>query len=136
MSDVVVDASVWVSRLVAGDAHHARSQGWFSAQGATGHRLIAPALVLAEVAGAIRRRTGQPRLAAAAINLIQRLPTLRLVPIDADLALSAAELSGEHGMRGADALYVATALQLGVPLVTLDREQRLRASAVIVVETP
>jgi predicted nucleic acid-binding protein len=75
-------------------------------------------------------------LAAAAINLIQRLPTLRLVPIDADLALSAAELSGEHGMRGADALYVATALQLGVPLVTLDREQRLRASAVIVVETP
>ena len=50
---MVVDASVWVSRLVPQDAHHATSRQWLERQLMEGALLIAPVLVLAEVAGAL-----------------------------------------------------------------------------------
>jgi predicted nucleic acid-binding protein len=136
MSDVVVDASVWVSRLVAGDVHHARCQAWFQTQSERGSLLIAPILVLAEIAGAIVRRTGQPDLADAAVKQVQRLPGLRLVPLDAALARLAAGLASQHSRRGVDAVYVATAHRLQVPLVTLDDEQLRRGQAVVAAKEP
>ncbi len=136
MSDVVVDASVWVSRLVAGDVHHGRCQAWGQTQSEQGGLLIAPVLVLAEIAGAISRRTGQPELAEAAVAQVQRLPGLRLVPLDANLAKLAAGLAGRHSLRGADAVYVAAAQRLQVPLVTLDDEQLRRGRAVVTTLEP
>jgi predicted nucleic acid-binding protein len=131
MNDVVVDASVWVSRFDAGDVHHARCQAWFEAQSATGAWLIAPVLALAEVSGAIARRTGLPKLAHASIDLLQRLPNVRLVALDSNLAREAARLAADQSLRGADAVYVATAARLGVALATLDHEQAERAQTVI-----
>lgn len=136
MSAVVVDASVWVSRLVAGDVHHARCRAWFQTQAEPPGLLIAPVLVLAEIAGAIARRTGQPELAEAAVKQVQRLPGLRLVPLDANLAKLAAGLAGRHSLRGADAVYVAAAHRLQVPLVTLDDEQLRRGRAVVTTVEP
>jgi len=136
MSDVVVDASVWVSRLVTGDVHYARCEAWFQAQAASGGVLVAPVFVLAEVAGAISRRTGQQNLAHQAVGLLQKLPSLRLVSVDAPLGGLAAQLAADHALRGADAVYVATALRLSLPLVTLDGEQLHRAQAVISTLSP
>jgi predicted nucleic acid-binding protein len=136
MADAVVDASVWVSRLVPGDIHHHRSQAWFEARATDGSLLVAPLIVLAEVAGAISRRTGRPRLARRSVQLIQRLPSLRLVSVEAALAKSAAELAADHSLRGADALYVATAQQLGLPLITLDTEQLERSPLVVPTGAP
>lgn len=136
MSDVVVDASVWVSRLVPKDVHHTRSRAWFKAQADEGGLLVAPVLALAEIAGAISRRTGRPALASAALTRVQRLPNLRLVPLDARLARLAAQLAGQHGLRGADAVYVATAQRLGLSLVTLDDEQLRRGRAVVTTTAP
>jgi predicted nucleic acid-binding protein len=48
----------------------------------------------------------------------------------------AAELIAEVGLRGADAVYVATAHHLNVPLVTPDREQRARAGRLVEVQSP
>ena len=136
MSDVVVDASVWVSRLVTGDVHHARCEIWFREQAASGGVLAAPVFVLAEVAGAISRRTGQRTLARQAIGLLQKLPSLRLVSLDVPLGSLAAQLAADQPLRGADALYVAIALRLGLPLITLDAEQLRRAEAVITMISP
>ena len=74
---MVVDASVVVSRLLPHDAHHEASRRWLARHVAQGGLLIAPALLLPEVAGAIARRTGEPRLASRAILAILRLPGLR-----------------------------------------------------------
>lgn len=106
------------------------------ALGRAGRRAIAPLQVLAEIAGAIARRTGQPELAEAAVNQIQRLPGLRLVPLDANLAKLAADLAGRHSLRGADAVYVATAQRLKVLRVTLDDEQLRRSRAVVTTLEP
>lgn len=131
MTDAVVDASVWVSRMVPGDVHHTRCEAWFKEQTAGGSLLVAPVFLLAEVAGAISRRTGEPGLAQQAVELLQRLSSLRLVSVDPPLARLAAQLAGDHALRGADAMYVATAHHLGLPLVTLDDEQLTRSRAAV-----
>ena len=73
----VVDASVWVSRLVPQDVHHAASRRWLEEQAAGGDLLISPTLLLAEVAGALSRRMGQSELAHQAVQMLLRLTELR-----------------------------------------------------------
>jgi predicted nucleic acid-binding protein len=135
VGDVVVDASVWVSALVARDRHHERSRAWLNRQAGEAALTVTPALALPEIAGAISRRTGQATLATRAVSWLLRLPTLRLVPVDHRLADDAASLAGRLRLRGADATYVAVAYRLGVPLVTWDDEQRQRAAPLVTVHT-
>jgi predicted nucleic acid-binding protein len=131
VADAVVDASVWVSRLVPADAHHAATVDWFARQEEAASLLVVPALMPAEVAGAIARRTRDGRLARRVVERLLRLPTLRLVTLDRRLAERAAVLAADLGLRGADAPYVAVADRLGLPLVTWDREQRERAGRAV-----
>jgi predicted nucleic acid-binding protein len=128
MSFVVTDASLWVARLVPQDAFHSLVRTWMDARRAAGEQLLAPSLLLAEVAGAISRRTGDPALARQAISLLAELPGLRLVAMDEALMDEASSLAAELGLRGADATYVAVANRLNLPLATLDADQRQRAS--------
>ncbi len=125
---IVIDASLWVARLVAQDAFHVPVRKWMDAQRQAGIDFLSPSLLLAEAAGAISRRTGDARLAARAVELLQSLPGLRLVEMDSALLREAARLAAELGLRGADATYVATASRLNVPLATLDDDQRQRAA--------
>ena len=129
------DASVGVSRFVLNDGHHEPSYSWLEDTVIRGELIVAPALFLAEVAGAISRRTGRPELAAQAVDLLEQLPNSRLVAIDPHLARHAALLAGEHRLRGSDSFYVALQ-QLGFSLVTWDREQAERGSAATPVITP
>ena len=126
-SFVVLDASVWVSRLVSQDEFHEATKAWMEEQHAAGLHFISPSLLLAEVGGAISRRTGDPKLGKRVIAQLERLPGLRLVEMDNELIHEAARLAAELGLRGADSLYVATASLLDLPLVTLDVDQRQRA---------
>ena len=128
---VVVDASVWVARLVAADAFHQPSKNWMEAQADRQVTLLSPALLLAEAAGAISRRTGDPGLAKRAVQALQELPGLRLVEMERALMQTAARLAAELALRGAGACYVALAARLGLPLLTLDQEQRSRSASVV-----
>jgi predicted nucleic acid-binding protein len=118
------------------DIHHAASRRWLEEQAAGGELVISPTLLLAEVAGAVSRRTGHPKLAHQAVQVLLRLAELRLVPVDGRLRRLAVRLAAEVGLRGADAVYVATAHHLNVPLVTLDREQRVRAGRLVEIQSP
>ena len=82
------------------------------------------------------RRTGDPALGHEAVNQILRLPRLRLVPVDHDLGLLAMQLGVDLRLRAADAVYVAVAHQLGIPLVSWDREHHSRAGTLITVFAP
>jgi predicted nucleic acid-binding protein len=118
------------------DVYHAASRRWLEQYTAGGGVVIGPALLLAEVTGAIARRTGEPRLAHQAMRQMLRVPRFRLVGMDSRLAEAAARLAADLGLRGADAVYVATAQQLNVPLVTWDSEQQTRTGSVIVARPP
>jgi predicted nucleic acid-binding protein len=134
MTYYVIDASVWVSRLVSEDVFHAVVKEWMSAQRQEGAQFISPALLLAEIGGAISRRTNEPTLALNAIKQVKHLPGLRLVEMDNALMQTAAQLAAELGLRGADAIYVAVAARLHLPLVTLDIDQKQRAAARVVIQ--
>lgn len=133
---MIVDASVVVSHLVPQEAGHEASRRWLARHVAAGGLVIAPVLLLPEVAGAIARRTRSPRLARRAIDALLRLPALRLLDLDETLARAAAAVAARLRVRSADAVYIAAAARLRLPLVTWDVEQRDRAARVVPVLTP
>jgi predicted nucleic acid-binding protein len=130
---IVVDASVWVSRLVPQDAFHLLVKRWMEKQRAEGVTLLSPTLLLPEVGGAISRRTGEPQLGRNAIDQLARLPGLKLVEMDHSLVQQAARLASDLGLRGADSLYVGVATRLKLSLVTLDEDQKSKASSAVAV---
>lgn len=133
---MVVDASVWVSCLVAQDAHHLASRQWLHKHLAEDGSLVVPTLVLAEVAGAIARRTGASELGHQAAGEILRAPGLRLVALDPELGTEAARAAAHFQIRGADAVYVAVARALNIPLLTWDQELQGRVREFIEVLHP
>ncbi len=132
----VVDASVWVSALAATEPDHATSRSWLEREVASGRALVAPSLLLPEVAAAISRRTGRAPLGKRALAVLLRWPGLRFVELDETLARRAARLAAELALRGADAVYVAVARELDAPLITWDREQVERGVRMVPVRTP
>ena len=56
--------------------------------------------------------------------------------MDRELAQSAARHAADLPLKGADAIYVALAQYLGIPLVTWDKEHLNRAGALIDVRVP
>ncbi len=125
---IVVDASVWVGRFLPQDVHHQACRTWLIERLREGETIVVPAHAFAEIAGAILRRTGDEALGRRAVDLVLRLPSLRVVNIGHELGLEGANLAARCRLRGADALYVAVAKALGVPLATLDEEQSERGS--------
>ena len=126
--NAVLDASVWVARLVRQDAFHELVKGWMETRRAAGDLFYAPDLLLAEVSGAIRRRLDDQALATRAVEVLMNLPALRLMEMDRELLVQASKLAAELGLRGADAAYAALAQRLNLPLVTFDADQRERVA--------
>ena len=98
---MVVDASVWVSRLVPQDANHAATRDWLDRHLRDGGLTASPTMALAEVAGAVARRTRSARFGMRAVQALLDLPGLRLIAVDPRLAMSAARLAANLSLRGA-----------------------------------
>jgi predicted nucleic acid-binding protein len=134
---VVVDASVWVSRLVESDELHIFVKAWMNSQREQGTTFISPSLLLAEVGGVISRVTGKPELGLSAIQKIENLPDVRIVDMDKSLMDDASRIAAKYGVRGADSVYFAVASTLNIPLVTFDIDQRGKAAKLVdVIEIP
>lgn len=131
-----VDASVIVSYLYPQDIFHEPSRIWLRRQVEENTPMVAPILLLTEVGGAIARRTGDSELGRRAVAQLRRLTNFRLLPVDHRLGLLATELAVDLQLRGADAIYVAVAAQLDIPLVSWDDEQRGRTGGFIQAHTP
>jgi len=129
---MVVDASVWVSSFLLSDVHHAASLAWLRRQS----DLVTPTLALAEVAGAVARQTHSATNGQRAARAITRVPRIRFVDLDRPLAEEAARLAAQQAVRGADAVYIATASLLGLGVATWDLELQRRASGVVPTEAP
>jgi predicted nucleic acid-binding protein len=131
---VISDASVWVAFFLIADVTHAPSFAWIDQHTAAGGMLVAPAILLTEVAAALSRRLGSatgPQMALQAAATLARLPLMQIVPMDEPLVTTATDLAARLGLRGADALYVAVAQRLSLPLLTWDGEQLTRPAGLI-----
>lgn len=133
---MVTDASVWVARFIPQEPKHAACVAWWEAFDSSSGRIIAPDLLLSEVCGAISRRTRKPRLARHVLRTLLDAPELTFVTMDRELAEHAARLATDLSLRGADAIYVALAHRLHVPLLSLDDEHSTKAGRTVEVIGP
>lgn len=132
----VIDASVLVVRAVSIEAAYADCQSLIDAFVDREALIVLPAIALPEVAAALSRGTGDPRLAMTAVTELCLIPGLEIVAVEDSLANLAAKIAAVHRIRGCDAVYVALAQALDATLITLDRQQRERAPIVISTYTP
>ncbi len=132
----VLDASVCVAIFREDEPGHATATAWLAAAILADEPIVAPVLLLAEVAGALARAVLDDRFALAATELLRSRRLLELFPVDEKLAARAAALAATLRIRGADALYVALADQLEIPLITFDRQQLERGGQVVTARRP
>ena len=133
---VTLDASVWLAGLVPDEPAHGPSRDVIRRIVTSEAACAQPTIFIVEVCAATGRRSRDPRLAYEAGRIIRDFPRMSHTALDAALSAEAAGIATECGLRGADAVYVATARRAGSTLVTLDRELRERAGGVVRVETP
>ncbi len=132
----VIDASVYIALVNAHEREHSRCWAWFEQARAADELVVAPVILLAEVAAALSRGMGDPTLAHRVVQQLVRSEVIELVQITMAMAERAAEIAAEHRIRGCDAVYVALAEQLDDCLVTLDRQQLERGAKIVTVRTP
>lgn len=132
----VADASVLVADARPQEPTHGEARTLLATLAADDQPVFLPIIVLAEVAAAIARGTGQPDQALRLIAALRQVPIFRFMPVDDDLGNLASDIAARHQIRGCDAVYVALAQQLDATLVTLDRQQRERVPPQIFARTP
>ena len=96
----VVDSSAWLEYFADGP-----NAGEFAELIADIEELVVPAITLFEVFKRIRVQ----RDLASALYAVAQMRRGRVVDLDADLAVAAAELSAETGLPLADPIILATA---------------------------
>jgi predicted nucleic acid-binding protein len=132
----IIDASVYVALANEADRYHDRCFTWFESCLGEQQTIAAPGLLLVEVAASIRRLTGSTQLARRVLSELQETELIELYPLTAVRSEAAADLAASTGVRGADAVYLALAMELDETLVTLDRQQLERGKGVTDVKKP
>lgn len=133
---VCIDASVFVSSAREKELHHRGSLHFLDEVAFHNVPGYGPALVLAECAGALARRTGSEQEANGLVEALQSFPGFELIPLDLPLARRAAQIAARHRLRGADAVYAATAERQDATLITWDTEMLDRGASVVPTLTP
>jgi predicted nucleic acid-binding protein len=133
---VVVDASVWVSSLIAQDVNHIASRAWMKAFTTTGGSFMSPTFLQIEVASAVSRLTKDPVVARQAVDDLVRTTRMEFVSMHDTLVQTAINVGIELQLRAGDTVYVAVAHQLGIPLVSWDKEHLNRATSFITTYSP
>lgn len=131
-----MDASVWVNGFDQREEGHQISRQVLELLKAQRLPVIVPTLVLVEVAGAISRTRQTPQQAQEFTVALRNLPNVTLLPLDEALTQRALALAAQHGLRGADAVYAAAAVQSGSALITLDHEHLTRLTSIVTTRTP
>jgi len=127
---------VFVNAFNPHEDGHAESLAILAAIHEHGDPIIVPALLLPEIASTVARASDDSAGAVQYADATASLQHLTIVTLTAAMARQAAELAALHRLRGADSVYVGVARRYGTTLVTRDDEQRSRAAAVILCQTP
>jgi predicted nucleic acid-binding protein len=133
---VTIDASVLVAAGSPGDIANDESVTFLRAALGAGLAIHQPTLTLVEVAASIARRTSDPAIAREVGLRLLQMPGLVMHPLDIEAAAESAAIAGRAMLRGADAIYAATALRHGTTLVTLDQEVLTRTAGILDCVTP
>jgi predicted nucleic acid-binding protein len=133
---IVVDKSVLIGSLLTTDAHFQESAEWGRRWFERNYDAHFPMLVLPELAGVLTRSGTPTQRVVNAVAAIVDRPTLHLHEQDFTNSLLAARVATATGLKGADAVFVALAAWLDLPLVSWDKQQRERGATFCRTMTP
>ena len=133
---LAIDTSVWASSILPNDSNHITALNWIIQYTANGGYLVAPTLLVVEIAAAVARATGNAQMGHNAIKHLYAYNPMLLLSIDQSLVNEAADIAAGFRLRGSDALFVALARQLSIPLVSFDNEQLTRPTSIITTIRP
>ncbi len=88
------------------------------------------------MAAAISRRTGEGTLAREAVKVLTSASSMQLIPMDSTLVQVAVSVAADLQLRAGDAIYVAVARNMNIPLVSWDKEQLQKANINSLAYTP
>ncbi|MDM7462461.1 MAG: type II toxin-antitoxin system VapC family toxin [Tepidimonas taiwanensis] len=124
---VLVDTSAWIEWLIGsatGEAvadHLPEQEGW-----------VVPTMVQLELAKWLAREVGEDK----ADQVIAFTQVCRVVPLDTEIALAAAEACRAHRLATADAIVFATARARDAMLVTCDAHFEGLPGVQVIPKTP
>jgi predicted nucleic acid-binding protein len=129
MSAVVVDASVWIAAQDPGDPFCIQSRMFFTHTVTARVAVYVPAFARLEVACALASKLRNSLPAERMANLVFKTAGAEEHPLNATLLAKALSIGTTRFLRGADALYSATAELTACELVSWDKEHLKRAGA-------
>jgi toxin FitB len=109
----VVDSSGWVEFAAGGPL-----AGRYELHLREPSKIVTPSIIIYEVYKRLKRDASE----AAADAIVAEMGKTRIIPLDDQLALRAADVSLAHGLAMADAIVYATALAHGATLITSDAD--------------
>jgi toxin FitB len=112
---ISVDSSGWIERFTQGPKAGAYNR---VIDAEVPGEILTSVVVVYEVYKKVKRMKGE----LAALEAVTALGQTRVIPVDQELALEAADYSLLMGLHFADALVYATARRYHAPLYTSDRE--------------
>lgn len=116
---LTVDANVFISAASPADVFHADSDEFLRRIRRFRLPLHCPALLLPETASGIVRPTGDLLAAQMAVISVQTFPGIQFISLTEARSQAAAQIALMCRLRGADAVYVALAQEMGTTLITL-----------------
>ena len=134
-NQIVVDSSVLTAATIVPEPHHRAAESLMRSVNVRQVAIILPTLLIPEVMSALQRNR-YPLARIRQLILAYRESGMIMTPVDLELADEAGKIAMLQGTKGSDSVFLALARLLGVPLITLDREQRERAPSDIEVFTP
>mgnify|MGYP002682851701 CR=1 FL=1 len=133
---IVIDTSVWISHLVVPDVHYAATNAWLDYIQTRQARFCVPSIFMAEVSGVLARIDAPDGFVAETIFQIDSSDQFVITPVTLGHAMRAADIARIAKIRGSDAVFVALAAFLEVPLVSWDKQQRERGALFCRTMTP
>ncbi len=133
---VVVDASVLIAAVTARETGHLLARRFVGACTARALPIFVPVIALAEFSGGLSRTGRSAEQIKRFLAIYRSQAEFTVVPIEVELGDEAVSIATLQRIKGCDAIYLALARDLTLPLVTLDREQQDRAPADVEVRTP
>lgn len=129
MAVVYFDSSALVKLIVDEDGSEIAAELWDRCDAAVTSRLAYPE-VCAALAGAGRSRRLDSEAQSRAAQLWEEFwAAVRVVELTTSVADRAGRLAAQHGLRGADAVHLASCLTLGTQTVFAVWDRRLRLGA-------
>ena len=133
---LTIDASVFVSAALPSEVQFSNIGAFLNKIRLWPRVLHRPTLLVPETAASLARCANNAGVGQNSVRWVTSFPGMNLISLDLARVLQAARLAATYRMRGADAVYVAVAQEIGTTLITWDAEMLSRGAQAVAVMTP